>query len=398
MINRYVLNTVFFIILFGGSILQSQSQSWEKMSRREKLDSLYRKYNNDSWSIENFKTFDDSIKNINDIFFKSIKVNYNTGSITYRMGANMALKTTGIHAAEYYVKRLLSYDPYVVPNDSTDNKQLQEELKGYLPLPRLAIGLKIGANHTFIGDDNNLKKYSIFEFEEVTDPIYSGRIAWISHLAIPIELNTIRYLSIGFEPGFSLNKIDYTMNVDTLYNLNLPGNHDYRFTFIDLPILVRLHIIPLIFSSEKLKSRFQDRSKNAKNKTGRIIGLNNMYNMNSWYLIAGWKYKYLISAVLNNESIVKALDRRNYDLFIGLGARKYLNTSIIGLEFRYNYGLNKISEPGKRFYQNSDSGNLSSTEQLLFNEYRVVDELHLNSLEFSVIIQYGIGYKAYKLK
>ncbi len=416
---RYIiLITLITTTLISSHRVSSQSRY---VIFRNGLDSLMNQYRNqpeDQFNsfVKKVMQFEDTLSYnlpligseiLNTPVIKSFKKNYLILENFYRFAANYALSRPDDSMAQVYTKKLLSYNPYYTVNPG-DEPRIEEFLEMLYPLPNLSLGFSAGTNMTNVYRYNRYSTIAFHNTAEEPEGNYSFLPGF--HIALHIEYNPGKWLSLALEPGYRYqqfnHKLDYINYLNRFQENELAlTNNDFtlRSVFLELPLIFRYHFIRKpgkirnIYDQrvEKL-NRLIERVSEDKNKPGlierkkEIKELTALYTpYKKWipYVIAGSAYKYQMNTDYSSISVSSLINRHNFDLLAGLGIRNYFRTNSFGIEFTGRYGLNNLSGSSK--YGN---------QSIVFSHLDAIDDMWTYSFEIRLIYLYNLSHKAYEIR
>ena len=308
------------------------------------------------------------------------------------------------------VELLLEFDPYLIPDQTDNYPELENQIKLFYPLPSLKAGIKFGFNYN--SRQNQGVAFDIVQNSE-TQKSYSSELGW--QIAFPLTYLLLRNHSISLEPGISYSNIDITNEF-----LGSSQTFKYRIYYLDLPIVYRFSLLnprlngfnnigsyngrisdklgnKILVLEDKIEKVDEGQSARLQRRMEKLqvrqdhINMNTPYERVIPYFVLGLKPKFRISSFVDSNNSNELTNWVQLEAVTGLGFEWYKPRNTFSLEFRYNHGLLNVNTKERYYVGGEVTG-------LLFNDFYVSDDFRLQIFEISFIANYILSHKANKIR
>ncbi|MEP2023897.1 MAG: porin family protein [Reichenbachiella sp.] len=273
----------------------------------------------------------------------------------YRLLALVHLFNDNGPEAEDAVINLLSADPEhpLSPDDPIELKYLFDK---YRSEPIFRIGVKAGANQTFIRSIGEFGSYS--NSDEVSKEYKSG-LGFQAELTF--EYTIIENLEVLGGIGWSLNKYEISYNSITSLEETYPESVSFNVALTETQNIIKVPVMV----------RYGYTFGNWTPYATAGISIDYLLNGSMSGSRSGTTTRQLPSLALLDDNLRKQI---NWSYFAGIGAKLKTKTDFILFEVRYNMGGSNTVRTKYRY----------SNEKLLFDMAHVDDDKVINSLSVSI--------------
>lgn len=290
----------------------------------------------------------------------------------FRLAAMASYILDRYETGDFYVKKMLAYDPaYQIRQD--DLKKFELAYERLYALPKMSLGINFGGNLT-MPFANEKEVYSIFEFGSIENNKLSAQKISGEYYEAPhplvnfglvIEYSLLRHWALSSELNGILQQFKYSI----YYKEQNIGLNEFSYhqsvSYLMMPVVVKYYFFPGLKVRPWIETGFFGKYLLLSRKVSGQVNISNISQMNSFDfgLVAGTGVRY------------------DYDRNGKWG---------IALHLKYCQGLVNIFNKQNRYYTDNVS------DIFLYKNYDVTDNVKLSNFMIYFSWSYFLTYKIYE--
>ena len=295
------------------------------------------------------------------------KVSKDTKVEIFRLAALCCLMTGQTELADQYTRKVLTYQPEYKGNPRDDDlAEFTSGINELLVTPKLSIGLSAG---TTIPVVNLVDQFSAVVPENQLHSI-SGKPG--IHYRLMTEYTITKTLSVGLEPGYSYNPLDYTVTHTDVEDYS----YKLEFAFIEVPVLIKYRYYN--------KSSFIPHASAGAAGRYMVTSFEKSDDLGNYWLTQDEETNGILSSFL--------ISSKTLGILAGCGVDYQIKNSAITFDVRYVFNMTS-SASKSNFDPVSSYDDISNTERVYFTDH--IGLITVSCLQVSLGFKYYLNFKVH---